>query len=133
MHGELDAAITRCEEAVTVALRNILTDPMLMLRLGPTIGLPIVLLYMSTLLVRAAELSLARADRVRPFRFPTSWAPLLLPSLYCLPSMKAARDLQSCYLACSNNPSPSFLSFARMSALLTQEVALQIKDLSPAG
>lgn len=65
VHGELEAAIQRCEESVTVALRNAPTDPELLMRLVPTIGLPITLLYMSTLLVRAAELSLARTERVR--------------------------------------------------------------------
>lgn len=64
VHGELTSAISRCEEAVTIALRIISTHPLQMLQLGPAIGLPVVLLYLATLLVRSAELSLKRSELV---------------------------------------------------------------------
>ena len=50
-----------------MALRSIPSHPLLALRLGPTIGMPIALLYMALLLVRGAELSMARAEKVQFF------------------------------------------------------------------
>ena len=63
-----------------MALRSIPSHPLLALRLGPTIGMPIALLYMALLLVRGAELSMARAEKVRFCRTLTSPSAAMLPA-----------------------------------------------------